>query len=110
MKKAGLRKNTWLKLSITLLHEDTELLFYNSGMIDIKGDVKCGAIAFAKHILAMGKAGSLNYVCMKIHLKKDNKYSLEWIAEESDPNYKKPKFWEDFKREFERYCELKVFL
>lgn len=103
----------WADLYVILSHEDTELLFYNSGMISISGDVKCGAIAFAKHILRNHAfMGNLNYLCMSINLQKN---TINWgdgrvkITSEIDL-YPEPKFWKEFKREFERYCALKAFL
>jgi len=104
-------KIKWEDIFITLSYENTKIRFYNSGMITINGDTRCGAIAFAKHVLEnMALGGTLNYNCIKIHLKKDSKYSVDWVGEEYDNYYIEPKFWKEFKIEFERYCELKAFL
>lgn len=89
--------------------EGTSVYFCDSGMIEVDGDIKRGAIAFAKYIIETTvNFGSFNWICIKINFRKNEKYSIEWI--ESGHEFIKPKFWEEFKREFERYCELKAFL
>jgi hypothetical protein len=94
----------------TLKYEGTELHLYRTGMLTIKGDTKQAAYALAKHILD-DTLNSTFYRCIKINLKKNKPYTIEWLGLGilSDDPLPEPKFWEEFKEEFERYCALKAF-
>lgn len=101
----------WEDMYSTISHDDTTVHFYNTGMIDINGNVKNAAIALAKYMIENGAScDELIYLCMKVCLQKNKKYTIEWVGEENELSFTKPYFWNEFKKEFERYCELKAFI
>lgn len=103
----------WVDIHTDLSYEDTSVRFYNSGMITFKGSIKHAAIAFARYILDTVNLtrGGINYLCIRVY-PEDKKSTIEWLGKGiiEDDVYPEPKFWEEFKKEFERYCELKAFL
>lgn len=99
----------WEDMYSTISYEDTTLYFYNTGRMVIIGNVKCAAIAFAKYMLDSHLFNNnLNYLCLSLKILANKKRTIEWI--ESGHDIIKPQYWEEFKKEFERYCSLKAFL
>lgn len=99
----------WEDMYSTISYKDTTLYFYNTGKMTIIGNVKYAAIAFAKYMLDSNLFNNnLNYLCLSLKITENKQRTIEWV--ESGHEFVKPKYWEEFKREFERYCELKAFL
>jgi hypothetical protein len=99
----------------TLTHEDATVKIYSSGMLTIKGSVKNAAFALAKHVLDdKGSAIGVEYNrCIRVKCKPGKPYTIEWLGKgilPDDDAYPEPKFWAEFKTEFERFCELKAFI
>jgi hypothetical protein len=99
----------------TLLeYEGAKLRIYNNGMLTIKGSTKNAAFALAKQVMSEdGAPDSIEYnKCIRINCKKGKPYTIEWLGLGilQDDAYPEPKFWEEFKLEFERFCNLKAFI
>ncbi len=102
----------WEDGFVNLEHEDAKVRFYNTGMITFNGSIKNAAIAVAKHLMDdMSFIGILNYLCINYNFNSGEKYTINWVGGGVIPNDKlpEPKYWAEFKEEFERYCELKAF-
>ena len=97
-------------------YKGTQLRIYNNGVLIIKGNsiVKHAAYALAKNILdSKGDSISTEYNrCIVVKTKTGKPYTVKWIGLGIllDDALPEPKFWEEFKTEFERFCELKAFL
>ncbi len=118
-KPATQKQKRWQDSYSTFLYENTDCRVYNNGMITIKGDgnIKHAAIAFAKYILNDNLTTTILrksdfYKCISVNCEPNTQYTIDWVGDGvvEDDIYPEPKFWEEFKKEFERYCELKVFL
>lgn len=95
-------------------YEGTKLRIYSNGILTIDGDTKHAAFALAKRVLdEVGGAVGMEYNrCVTIKCKPGTPYTIEWIGLGilSDDKLPEPKFWEEFKAEFERVCNLKAFI
>ncbi len=88
---------------VHLSYEDGYLAFSSNGTIKIEGNIKNAALALFKHIL--NKNGTITWVgYIKIICIPGKPYTLEWGSAGS-----KPEHWDEFKKEYERICELKIF-
>jgi hypothetical protein len=109
-------RNPKASRSLTLEHEGTKLHIYADGIMTIQGSTKQAAYALARQILEY--KNNLNTFmitandCVQIKCSKGEKYTIEWIGKGilQDDLMPKPFFWDEFKAEFERFCELKIFL
>jgi len=83
-------------------------------MLTIRGNTKHAAFALAKYVLdEKGGAVGVEYNrCVKIKCKPGSPYTIEWLGLGilQDDAFPEPKFWEEFKIEFERVCNLKAFI
>ena len=115
-KPARPRQKRWADEFTAFEYEGTELRVYNTGMLTIKGkaNIKNAAMALARHVLdEEGDAVGLGYnKCIRVNCKPGTKYTVEWegLGVLQDDAYPEPKFWAEFKDEFERICALKAFL
>lgn len=115
-KKPLPRNRQTYKPDYTLLeYEGAKLKIYSTGLLTIRGSIKHAAFALAKNVLEdKGNAIGIEYnQCIKIKCKPGKPYTIEWLGKGILPDgdaYPEPKFWEEFKTEFERFCELKAFI
>jgi hypothetical protein len=112
-KPAPVNQKRWQDSYNTLEHDNTKVRLYNSGFITFNGNIKSAAIAVAKFFLEDDSmTGLIHYLCIDVSLEKNKKYTIKWVGGGviPDDTCPEPKFWKEFKTEFERYCELKVFL
>lgn len=106
---------------ISFEHEKSAVKLYSSGVVQIEGDVKHAAFAFAKHILAEynGYSKQVMNKYLVINCLKGQDYTLDWntsidvyeagISAKVYDKCAKPPQWDEFKEEFERVCKLKIF-
>lgn len=116
-KPAPRKLNTIRKPSkiLTLEYEGTRLNVYSDGILTIQGETKHAAYALAKQLLE--HRDNLNSFmitsndCIKYSCEQGKKWTIKWVGKgilEKDI-MPKPFFWDEFKTEFERFCELKIF-
>lgn len=108
-------KVEYTALYTALEYEGSKIKIYNNGILIVKGNIKNAAFALSKQILNdRGKATSIEYNrCIKIKCKPGKPFTIEWVGEGILPDgdvFPEPKFWEEFKQEFERFCKLKAFI
>jgi|WetSurMetagenome_2_1015567.scaffolds.fasta_scaffold374383_2 hypothetical protein len=113
-KPAPAQQKRWQDDYSILEYDDTKVRLYNSGMITFTGTIKNAAVAVARYFLNTEFFSSeiINYSCIKVSLKKNEKYTIFWLGSGVIPEdiCPEPKYWEEFKTEFEKYCGLKAFL
>lgn len=111
-KPAPVQQKRWQDSFNTLEYDNTKVHLYNSGMITFTGNTKNAAIATAKFFLEDNMLrGLIHYSCITINLENGKKYTIDWVGKGVIPDdiCPEPKYWKKFKKEFERYCELKAF-
>ena len=100
---------------LSLEYEGTKLNIYSDGILTIQGETKHAAYALAKQLLEHRDGfNSLMIIsgnCVQYNLEKGKKWTIKWTGKgvlEKDI-MPRPFFWDEFKAEFERFCELKIF-
>lgn len=91
--------------STTIIHNGSRLAIHESGEMALDGNVKDAALGLVKYVVEREYFPGLVEIQLNKALSIDceNGFSLSYIGE------KKPEFWDELVREFDRAVKMKAF-
>lgn len=99
--------------STIMKHNNTSLIISNDGTLEINGTIKDAAYALFKVILQLSQDSTSISYNNCILVKSKEFITIEWIGRgiiNSNLVKPKPKFWDEFKLQFEELNSLKAFI